>query len=85
MSWAQECMNTYKLGYLDCSNGNDAFYAIEDVDIEMLCFDLLPMQSEHVNVVNKEWAEEHTVEDTVAEEDEAGEDATDEVVTDIAN
>ena len=78
-------MNAYKLGYLVCSNGNDPFYAIEDVGIGMLCSDLLPMQSEHVNVVNTEGAEEQMVEDAVAEEDEAEEDAADEVVTDIAN
>ncbi|KAI5335179.1 hypothetical protein L3X38_025312 [Prunus dulcis] len=42
-------MNAYKLGYLDCSNGNDPFYAIGDGDIEMLCSDLLPMQSKQNN------------------------------------
>ncbi|CAL8996300.1 unnamed protein product, partial [Prunus brigantina] len=29
-----------KLGCLDCSNGNDPFYAIGDGDIEMLCSDV---------------------------------------------
>ncbi|CAL9025728.1 unnamed protein product [Prunus brigantina] len=77
-------MNAYKLGYLDCSTGNDPFYAIGDRDIEMLCSDLLPMQSEQVNVVNMEGAEEQVVEE-VAEEDEAEEDAADEVVTNIAD
>ncbi|CAL2269927.1 unnamed protein product [Prunus armeniaca] len=39
-------MNAYKLGYLNCSNGTDPFYAIGDGDIKMLCSDLLPMNSE---------------------------------------
>ena len=78
-------MNAYKLGYLDCSNGNDPFYAIEDGDIGMPCSDLLLMQSKHVNVVNMEGAEEQTFEEAVAEEDEAEEDAANEVVTDIAD
>ncbi|CAL8091978.1 unnamed protein product [Prunus armeniaca] len=55
-------MNAYKLGYLDCSNGNDPFYAVGDGDIEMLCGRR-----------------------GIAEEDEAEEDATDKVVTDIAD
>ncbi|CAL2259780.1 unnamed protein product [Prunus armeniaca] len=65
-------MNAYKFGYLDCSTGNDSFYAIGDGDIEMLCSDLLPMQSEQA------------VEE-VAEEDEAEDDATNVVETNIAN
>ncbi|CAL9019378.1 unnamed protein product [Prunus brigantina] len=64
-------MNAYKLGYLDCSTGNDPFYAIGDRDIEMLCSDLLHMQKQAV--------------EEVAEEDEAEEDAADEVVTNIAD
>ncbi|CAL8160715.1 unnamed protein product [Prunus armeniaca] len=74
-----------ELGYLDGSTGNDPLYAIGDGDIEMLCSDLLLMQSEPVNVVNTEGAEEQAVEEAVAEEDEAEKDAADEVVTDIAD
>ncbi|CAL2275649.1 unnamed protein product [Prunus armeniaca] len=41
-------MDAYKLGYLDCTNGDDPFYSIRDKDIEMLCPDMLPMQKEDV-------------------------------------
>ncbi|CAL9011642.1 unnamed protein product [Prunus brigantina] len=39
-------MDAYKLGYLDATNGDDPFYAIGDGDIEMLCPNLLLVQSE---------------------------------------
>ncbi|CAL2257267.1 unnamed protein product [Prunus armeniaca] len=66
---------------LDCSNGNDPFYTIGDGDIEMLCSNLLPMQSEQVNAMNMEGAEEQAVEEAVAEEDEVEDDAVDEADT----
>ncbi|CAL8993026.1 unnamed protein product, partial [Prunus brigantina] len=80
---SEATMDTYKLGYLDCTNGNDPFYAIGDKDIKMLCPDLLPVQSEQVNVVNMEGAEEPVGEEAVAEEHGAEEDAADEVVADF--
>ena len=68
---------------LNRKNGNDPFYAIRDEDIEMLCPDLLPMQSEQVNTVNIEGAEEQVAEEAVAEEDGAKDDAVDEVMADV--
>ncbi|KAI5324052.1 hypothetical protein L3X38_033125 [Prunus dulcis] len=44
---------------------------------KMLCSDLLPMQTEQVNAVNLEGAEELAAEEAVAEEDGAEEDAAD--------
>ncbi|CAL2271265.1 unnamed protein product [Prunus armeniaca] len=42
----EDITDAYKLGYLDCTNGSAPFYAIGDKDIEMLCSNLLPIQSE---------------------------------------
>ncbi|CAL8153081.1 unnamed protein product [Prunus armeniaca] len=72
-----------KLGYLDCTEGYDPFYAIGDEDIEMLYPDLPLAKSEEVNAVNIEGAEEQATKEAVAEEDGAEEDAADEVVADV--
>ncbi|KAI5316642.1 hypothetical protein L3X38_036349 [Prunus dulcis] len=47
-------MDVYKPGCLDCKNGHAPFYATGDGDIEELCPDLLPVQSEQVNAANME-------------------------------
>ncbi|CAL9001333.1 unnamed protein product, partial [Prunus brigantina] len=54
-SKSEAAMDAYKLGYLDCTNGNHPFYAIGDEDIEMLCPNLLPVQKA---VAEKDGAEE---------------------------
>ncbi|CAL2227741.1 unnamed protein product [Prunus armeniaca] len=82
-SKSEVAMDAYKLGYLDCTNGHDPFYAIGDEDIKVLYPDLPIVQSEEANVVNTEGAEEQVAEEAVAEEDEAKEDAVDDVVADI--
>ncbi|CAL2266594.1 unnamed protein product [Prunus armeniaca] len=46
---------------------------IPSMPLEMLCPDLLPVQSEQVNAVNMEGAEEQVAEEDGAEEDEADE------------
>ncbi|CAL9012002.1 unnamed protein product, partial [Prunus brigantina] len=82
-SKSEATMDAYKLGYLDCKNGYDPFYAIGDEDIEMLYPDLPSAQSEEANAMNTEGAEEQMAEEAVAEEDGAEEDAVDEVVVDV--
>ncbi|CAL2276196.1 unnamed protein product [Prunus armeniaca] len=68
---------------LDYTNESAPFYGIGGEDIEALCLDLLPVQSEQANTVDVEGAEEHMAEEAVVEEDEAEEGATNEMVAGV--
>ena len=73
-SRSEATVDAYKLGYMDCINRKDPFFAIGDEDIEMLC-------PEQVNAVDMEGVEEQVAEEAVA--DGAREDAADEAVADV--
>ncbi|BBN67706.1 hypothetical protein Prudu_159S000600, partial [Prunus dulcis] len=43
-SKSEVTIDAYKLGYLHCADGTDSLYAIDDVDIEMLCPNSHPVE-----------------------------------------
>ncbi|CAL8167959.1 unnamed protein product [Prunus armeniaca] len=69
-SKSEVVIDVYKLGYMDCKSGVAPCYSIEDEDIETFCLDMPSTQSERINVVDIEAAEEQVVNKTVAEEDD---------------
>ncbi|CAL2257060.1 unnamed protein product [Prunus armeniaca] len=69
-SKSEAIIDAYKLGYLHCVDGTTPLYAIDDVDIETLCPDS-PLV-------------EGGAEEQAAREDEAEEDAVDEMMADVA-
>ncbi|CAL2277704.1 unnamed protein product [Prunus armeniaca] len=77
-------IDEYKLGYLNCTSATAPSYAIRDEDIEMPCPNLLPVQSEQINIVDVEGAEEQAADEAVIEEGEAEEGVTDEMMVDTA-
>ncbi|CAL2247521.1 unnamed protein product [Prunus armeniaca] len=69
-SKSEAIIDAYKLGYLHCADRTTPLYAIDDVNIETLCPDSPPVEG--------------GAEEQAAREDEAEEDAVDEMMADVA-